>query len=125
VADDETVLLARRDDAVVGFLTLDVWPDRTDVPVSRPFTHPSPVAVATPHRGEGVGTAPVCAALERRRTGETTRRPALGTWASNEGRRRPFERFGFETAARKPGHRADGDDSVSLVLPPEATPLSA
>ena len=123
-AADETTLLARRDDTVVGFLTLDVRPDRTDVPVSRPFTYLSLMAVDPAHRGEGVGTALVRAALERRRAGETTRRLALGTWASNEGQLRLFGRFGFEEGVRKPEHRANGDDTVYLVLPPAATPLA-
>ena len=70
------------------------------------------LAVAPAHQNMGHGSALLAAVCAR------GQRVTLTTRRDNDGARRFYERHGFHTAKRLPGHY-DGDDGVLLVRQPE------
>ena len=119
--ESNSLLLARDGDTVCGFMTYDLHSHREDIPVEAPFTYLSLMVVDEPYRGNGIATRFYERFLHGIFPESDGATPiALGTWEGNEEQRHLMDKFGFTVCARKPYHRANGDDTLYYIYRPEA-----
>ena len=113
---DAAVFVAEDDSVVVGRLSLS----RDPHPASRHVADLG-LMVSASHRGRGIGTMLLEAAVEWSRMSEI-RKLELHVFPWNEPALRLYESFGFEREGYRKGHYARDDELVDAILMAYAIP---
>jgi putative acetyltransferase len=113
---DAAVFVAEDDGVVVGRLSLS----RDPHPASRHVADLG-LMVSASHRGRGIGTMLLGAAVEWSRMSEI-RKLELHVFPWNEPALRLYESFGFEREGYRKGHYARDDELVDAILMAYAIP---